>query len=221
MELDDMKHAWAELALRQDGIEQLLKADQRDRGMDRARTTLRWSLAGAGIELLAWIVGTALAASFWVHERHTTHWLLMGLLLHAYGIAGIWACATDLLLLTRIYLFDAPVLVLQRRLAQLRRFRVVSTLALGLPWWLLWVLATFVLARALTGADLYLAAPGWFWISLAFGAVAVGASVWLARRVAATPQRAPFWQRIIDDLSGRNLKRAAREMDALARFGAD
>jgi hypothetical protein len=218
MELDELKQAWAGMALRQEGLEAMWQADLRDRRMDKTRAILRWSLAGLGVQLAAWLAFTVLAASFWVDHRHVVHWLLIGLLLHAYGIAGIWASATQLLLLSRIYLFDAPVLVLQRRLAQLRRFRVWCTLSLGLPWWCLWLLVPMAVAQALAGADGYAAAPGWFWSCMAVGVAGMGLSVWLARRLAGRRIDSPLLRRIVDDMSGCALRRASRQLDELARF---
>lgn len=218
MELDELKQAWMETDLRQDGMEALLRMEFHDRRMDRARAALRWSLAGRAVELAVWIAFTVLAASFWVDHRGVLHWLVIGLVLHAYGIAAIWASATQLLLLSRIYLFDAPVLVLQRRLAQLRRFRVWSTLALGLPWWCLWLLVPMAVMYEWTGADWFAAAAGWIWACMAVGLAGMVFSVWLARRLAGRAVGSPRIQRIIDDMSGCNLVRASRQLDELARF---
>lgn len=218
MELDDLKRAWTEMSLRQDGMEALLRADFRDRRMERTRAFLRRSMAGRVLELAAWVAFTAFAGSFWVSHREVLHWLVIGLLLHVYGIAGIWASATQLLLLGRIYLFDAPVLVLLQRLAQLRRFRAWCTFVLGLPWWWLWLLVPMVAVYAWTGVDGFDAGSGWIWASIAAGVVGMVFSVWLARRLAGRAIASPLFGRLIDDMSGCNLRRAARELDEIARF---
>jgi hypothetical protein len=218
MELDELKQAWARMEIRQEGMEELLRQDFRDRRMEKSRASMRRTLWWLGLEVVGWIVFVVWVASFWVAHRHTPHLLLMGLLLHVYGIAAIWSCATQLFLLARIYLFDAPVLVLQRWLAQLRRFRVYSTLALGLPWWCLWLLVTLVAIADFGGVDLYAAGAGWIWANLAVGLVGIGVSVWLARRFAGRPVRSRFLQRIVDDMSGRNLLSASRQLDEIARF---
>lgn len=218
MELDELKHAWARMDLRQDGMEALLRAEFRERRMHGTRSILRWSLTALVIELVAWIAFTAWVGSFWVNHRDVLHWLAIGLLLHLYGVAGIWASATQLLLLARIYLFDAPVLALQRRLAQLRRFRVWCTLALGLPWWCLWLLVPMVFTYAWTGADWTTAGSGWIWACMGVGVAGMAGSVWLARRLDSRTVRSAFLRRIVDDMSGCNLARASRQLDELARF---
>ncbi|MFC5435657.1 hypothetical protein ACFPME_03760 [Rhodanobacter umsongensis] len=218
MELDEMKQAWARMELRQDGMEALLRQDVRDRRMDKARSTMRWSLAWQVAEIACWLAFVVAVASFWVEHRHVTHLLAIGLLLHAYGIAGIWSSVTQLFLLSRIYLFDAPVLVLQRRLAQLRRFRMVSTLALGLPWWFLWWVVPLVVLTWSSGVDWFAGAAGWIGANLAVGAAGTGFSLWLARRLAGRPIKSAWLQRLVDDLSGATLARVARQLDEIGRF---
>jgi len=218
MELDEMKQAWARMDLRQDGMEALLREDFRERRLDKLRTTMRWSLAGWAVEIACWVAFVAWVASFWVDHRHVTHLLVIGLLLHAYGIAGIWSSVTQLILLSRIYLFDAPVLVLQRRLAQLRRFRMISTLALGLPWWFLWLILPLVALTWWTGVDVFAGSSVWIWANMAVGVVGIAFSLWLARRLANRPVRSPWLQRMIDDMSGCSLARASRQLDEIARF---
>ncbi|WP_350016915.1 hypothetical protein ABNK63_05615 [Rhodanobacter sp. IGA1.0] len=218
MELDELKQAWARMEVRQEGMEALLRQDFRERRMEKSRASLRRTLCWLGLEVVGWIVFVVWVASFWVAHRNVPHFLVMGLLLHVYGVAAIWSCATQLFLLARIYLFDAPVLVLQRWLAQLRRFRVYSTLGLGLPWWCLWLLVPLVAIADFAGVDLYAAGASWIWANMAVGLLGIAFSVWLARRVAGRPIRSPFLQRIVDDMSGRNLLGASRQLDEIARF---
>lgn len=218
MELDDLKQAWATMDARLAGTDAFMREDYRARHVDKTRSILRRSLLARGLELAAWVVFTAGAATLWAHNLHVPHWLAVGLLLHVYGIAGIWASATQLLLLSRIYLFDAPVVVVQRRLAQLRRFQVWCTLALGLPWWCLWLLVSLAAMYLFTGVDGFAAGSTWIWSCMAVGVVGIGCSVWLARRLARRPVKSAWLRRMIDDMSGRNLQRASQQLDALARF---
>lgn len=218
MELDEMKQAWARVELRQERMDELLRGDLRDRQVEKSRRSMRWSLLWQGLEIAAWLVFVVWVATFWVANRHTPHLLVMGLLLHLYGIAAVWSSATQLFLLARIYMFDAPVLMQQRRLAQLRRFRFYSTLLLGLPWWCLWLLVPLVALQDFAGLDLYAAGASWIWANMAVGLVGIGVCLWLARRFAGHPIRSAFLQRMVDDMSGRSLLRASRQLDEIARF---
>jgi hypothetical protein len=219
MELDELKQAWSRLSVRQDSIEALLRNNHREQHLDKVRSMLGRSITMRAMELLVWIAFTAAVASFWVDHRHVVHWVVIGVVLHIYGIAAIWASATQLLLLTRIRLFDAPVLMMQKRLAQLRRFRFYASVLLGLPWWCLWLLVTAVGATWLTGIDFYTAtAPGWFWSALGVGIIGIGASLWLARKLAGRPIASPLLREMIDNISGCNLRRAWTQLDQIARF---
>jgi len=213
----ELDAAWTRLDLRADALEALALQERRERDIGHSRASLRWFGLAQLLELLLWIVMVVVAASFWFDHRHTPHLLAAGLVLHAYGIAAIWASATRALLAAGVY-YTAPVLDIQRRLARLQRFTTVTTVALGLPWWCLWLVATMVGARLWLGIDLYTAAPGWVLATLGFGVLAMGASVWLALRWARHPPASPRLRAMIDDLSGRNLRRARRRIEEIEAF---
>ncbi|MGQ4661036.1 hypothetical protein [Lysobacter sp. F6437] len=228
MELDEMKSAWnrldaeldaawTRLDLRADGIEALVLQDRRERGIGRGRASLRHFGLAQLVEMAIWIAMVIVAASFWYDHRATPHLLAAGLALHVYGIAAIWSAATRALLAAGVY-YTAPVVDIQRRLARLRRFTTVTTVALGLPWLCLWLVATMVGAKLWMGVDLYAAAPGWVVSTLAFGAVAMAGSVWVAVRWSRHPPTRPWLRAMIDDLAGCNLRRAGRQLDEIERF---
>lgn len=228
MELDELKavwnrldeelnSAWDRVDLRVDGIEALASQDWRERRVDRSRASLRWFGWAQLVEMAIWIAMVIIAAPFWIDHRDTPHLLAAGLVLHVYGVAAIWAAATRALLAARVY-FTAPVLDIQRRLARLRRFTTVSTVALGLPWWCLWLVATMVAAKAWLGVDLYAVAPDWIHATLAFGVIGMAGSIWLARRWVHRPPAHPWLRRMIDDLAGCNLRRARQQIDEIERF---
>jgi len=146
--------------------------------------------------------------------------LVAGLALHIYGIAAACLLTARLVLVAHAYYTD-PVLVLQHRLAVLRRFRIRASLALGLPWWVLWVPCTMIAASALWGLDLYAASPRWVWGSLAVGLVGLVGSVWIARRLGGRPISTPWLARMVDDLAGRSVIRAGREVDEVVAFRRD
>ena len=217
MELDDLKTAWAQLEQRTAAIEALVIREQQARQLRKSRRALSGLSWGTSIEIVVWIGIVAIVAPFWIEHRHVPHLLLAGLVLHIYGVSTIVASVVQLLLIGRMYC-TAPVVVYQRRLAELRRFRVVCTVALILPWWVLWIPAIIVAAKKLTGIDLYAHAPGWIHANLAFGVVAMAVSVWAARRIAERPAKSPRLNRIIDDLAGRSLARATRRVNEVAQF---
>lgn len=213
MDLDEMKQTWATMGARLDVLEAAISRDR----LARSRAALRWTSLGDLGELIVAILLVAMVAPFWIRHRATPHLLIAGLALHVYGIAVIWSVAVRVLLVGRIY-YTKPVLVIQHRLATLRRFRIRASLALGLPWWLLWVPCTMVAAYAWCGIDLYAGSPGWVLGSLAVGVVGIIGCLVLARWLAGRATASPMLARWVDSLAGRGLRRASEELDELAAF---
>ena len=192
-------------------------SERRHRKLDKARRVLRWLSWGQAAQIALWIGVVAVVAPFWIEHRRVPHLLAAGLTLHLYGVVTICATVMQLLLIGRTY-HTAPVVTFQRRLAELHRFRAISTLALGVPWWILWVIATMVGAKWLFDVDLYVRSPAWIQISLGIGVAGMALTSWVAGRFAARPPKSPSLRRIIDDLAGRSLRRATSELDEVARF---
>ena len=217
MELDDLKVAWARLEQRVDATEALTFTGHKERTLDKSREALRGLGWGQALHSFLWIGIVGMVAPFGIEHRHVTHLLVAGLTLHLYGVVTICASVMQLLLIGRTY-YTAPVVTFQRRVAELHRFRVVSSLAIGLPWGILWVVATMVGAKWWFGIDLYAQSPGWIHVSLAIGVGGIALSLWVARRFAECPPRSPMLRRMVDDLAGRSLLRAIRQLDEIARF---
>jgi len=217
MELDELKTAWTRMESRLDNAETLVLRDVRERKLDKSRSALRRVGWGQAAQILIWTLVIAIVAPFWIEHRETPHLLGAGLVLHAYGVITICLSVLQVLMIGRIN-YSAPVLTIQRQLAELHRFRIRTTMLLGLPWWLLWIPCTMVGAMWLFGIDLYAESPGWIHVSLAIGVAGMLLTVWLARRLADRPPSSGTLRRLIDDMASCSLPRAAREMDDLARF---
>jgi hypothetical protein len=188
--------------------------------LDKSRGALRGLGWGQAVYCLLWIGIVATVAPFWIEHRHVPHLLVAGLALHVYGVVTICAGVTQLLLVARTY-YTAPVVVFQRRLAELHRFRVISSLAIGLPWWILWVVATVVGAKWWLDIDLYAQSPGWIHVALGVGVAGLALSLCAARRFADHPPQSLMLRRMVDDLAGRSLLREIRQLDEIARFERD
>ena len=220
MELDDLKTAWRDLERRLDESEATARALQRDIKMDRARTALRRMSWGQAVLAAIWIAVAVIVARFWIEQRATPHLLIAGLALHLYAVLGIISSAVQMAWIAGID-YAAPVVTLQRKLATLRRARLCSQLVLGLPMWVLWVVATMVGAKWLLDIDLYAESPGWIHVCAAIGIVGIVLTLWLPRRLVRTPRGSRFVQRMVDDLTGRSLVRVTGELDEIARFSRE
>jgi serine/threonine-protein kinase len=154
----------------------------------------------------------------WYAHWQTTHLLIAGVVLHVYGLAAIAFASRTLDLLTRLDP-TAPVVVLQERVAALRRWYVLSGWAIGLPWWFLWMPAFMVVTR-LIGVDVYARAPLLFVYGTFIGVAGIAVTWgfhWLARR--------PGWTRLAkmadDSLVAESVRRAQAAVDEVKRFAAD
>ena len=220
MELDELKLAWRSMERRIDTVGRLGFQLYREDRTDRIRSTLRWLMSGQALQMAIWIAVVTVVAPFWIEHRAVPHLLVFGLVLHAYAIVTIVGSVLQLCIMASID-YSSPVLALQRRLVQLRTLRIWSTLLLGLPWWLLWTVGFVVGVKHWMDVDLYATAPAFVWSNLAFGAVALAASVWVARRIARRAKESGQPARFADDLAGHSLRRAIGQLGELARFERD
>lgn len=83
------------------------------------------------------------------------------------------------------------------------------------------MVATVVGAKWWLGVDLYGQSPGWIHVAIAIGVAGLAFFLRAARRVAERPPQSPMLRRIVDDLAGRSLLRASRQLDEIARFERD
>jgi hypothetical protein len=213
MELDDMKAAWKMLDQRLNAQAELNLHMFKEGKLDRLRRGLRPLVWGQAIQI---VIGTLVAlwgGGFWGEHLDVPHLLIPGLCVHAAGISMIALGVWMEVLIARID-YSAPVLTMQRQLAQLRKVFVFGGLAVGLPWWLLWI-PFLMVACGYAGVDLYLNAPSVIYLGTAIG-VAGLLGTWIFLRWAGTrPQLA---RRLEDNAAGRGINRAQAYMDEIAHF---
>jgi len=211
LELAELKSAWRALDAkleRQHARE--LQAFRQGR-LGRARLHLLPLYFEAVLEILVGLTIAVLAGGFWTGHLAEPVVLVAGLALHLYGIAMIALASRSLVLLTRLD-FAAPVLTIQRDLAGLEEHRTRAALALGLPWWVLWLALLVSLARAFPAIDLYARAPGWVLGNFAFGLLGIAVSLLVVRRIR---RRKPTHD---GTTLGWLLRRARRQIEELERF---
>jgi hypothetical protein len=211
MELDDMKLAWAGLDQRLDKQYALNFQLLRDGKLDKARRGLRPLVWGQAIQLTIGVLITFWAGAFWATRWHVTHLLICGLLVHLYGILLIVFAARVLYLIQRLD-YAAPVVVIQRQLADLRSWRVrVEAPVYGVLGCFIWIPVMWM-SFAWYGIDLW--SPGfmlWAIASSLVGLAAVVLVVWLMRR-------AGMARKIEDNSAGRSLQKAEAMLADIARF---
>jgi serine/threonine-protein kinase len=211
IDLEELKREWAQTKLRVERLE-LASAGRQSRGVLRATQLRIWAAQ------VVWVVLVISSAAFWSSHLDVPHLVVAGMALHVYGVVAIVLGGIQLRAIAAID-YGEPVVELQRRLAKLIRLRARCSLALGLPWWVLWLPCMIVGFTALTGVDFY--DPLWAVLSILIGIVGLGITIVIARHIAARTPPDRGLNRMIDELAGRSLVRAAREVDEVARFATE
>jgi len=214
MELDDMKAAWQTLDRRLDTQAALNLHMFKEGKFDRMRRGLRPLVWGQAIQIVVGVLIAVWGGSFWFDHRAVPHLLIAGLIVHAAGISMIALGALMEALIARID-YSAPVLTIQRQLAQLRKVYVRTMVAVGLPWFVLWVPFTIVALKSVFGPDLYLNAPQMVRDNVGFGIVCILGTLAFVRWARGRP---PVARRLHDFAAGRSIVRAQAHLDEIAIF---
>lgn len=214
MELDEMKLAWQALDRRLEQQHALNLQLFRDGRMDKLHRGLRPLVWGQILQMAIGIVLAGVAAAFWIPRLQVMHLLVCGLLVHLYGMLLIAFAARNLYLIQRID-YAAPVLAIQRQLADLRAWRVrVEAPVNAVLGCFVWVPVTWM-NLAWYGIDLW--SPTFIYWSLSSslaGLAVVAFVVWFMRR-------AGMAGRMEDHAAGRSLQKAQTMLDELARFAQE
>ncbi|QOW19777.1 serine/threonine protein kinase [Lysobacter ciconiae] len=215
MELDDLRQAWHSLDARLQQQNALGTRMLTERSLEKARRHLRPLQWGQVAQMLFGLACLALGVTGWNGYPPQPGTLVAGIVLHAYGVAVMISGGITLGLIGQID-YAAPVLHIQKQLARLRRFYVLSGAVVGLSWWVLWVPAVVLLA-ALGGQ----ARPAWFYpweyLSVAAGVVGVIATIWF-HRLSRGPGRARLARWMEDSATGHSLRQAQARIDEIASF---
>jgi len=219
MELDEMKLAWQAMDRRLEQRFALDLAAYRDRRLATARRQL-WPLwLGQVLQLVIGIALAWWAGSLWYEHRATLHLWLQGVLLHGYALMFIVLAARELHLIHSVD-YAEPVLVIQRRLAQLRAWRIRVAPWFGIAGCVMWVPLLLVGVEAAFGADLVLHAPQVVAFLAANGAACLlGLLAFL--RWTRHPRGARLAASLDQHAAGRSLRRAQAELDEILRFEQD
>jgi serine/threonine-protein kinase len=140
---------------------------------------------------------------------------IAGLILHVYGVLVIMLAGRTLWLINHID-YAAPVVGIQRELAELRRAYALSGMVVGLPWWLMWMPCLMALV-GLVGVDVFARAPMVIYSGLAIGLAGLMLTWWF-HGWSRQPSRPRLAKAMEDATVGRSLLRAQRIVDEVKRF---
>ena len=216
MELDDFKQAWQTLDRRLERQNEINLHLYSDGKLRKVRAGLRPLFWGQVAQIIFGVLLMLMAGSFWVDHHDVPRMLVSGLVVHAYGLAITIMAGVTLGKISQID-YAAPVLGIQKQLAELRRFYIRNGIVAGLSWWVLWMPFMAMLFMGGVGADLYANAPSVIWIGTGVGIAGLAATWWF-HRWSRHPRRPRLAKAMDDSLTGGSLRKAQRLLDELAQF---
>jgi hypothetical protein len=108
---------------------------------------------------------------------------------------------------------------MQKQITELSSFYARNGMAIGAPWWVLWIPFMLVFF-GFVGADLWIAAPSvrpWIYTNTAVGVAGMLATWWFYNR--ARHPGHPRLSRLVDEnLTPSSLQRARRFLEEIAQF---
>jgi len=181
-DLDDLKIAWKELNRQVERQNALTLRQITENKLGRFRSGLRPLVFGQTLQLIVGVVITIVSADFWVGHLNQLHLLLSGLFLQAYGILFIAFAVRDLILIRRID-YSAPIVVIQKQLAELRAWHVRAAVWYGMAGSVVW-LPVLIIILHLLGADVWIHKPRavWWLLTSAFVCLAFNCGLVLLAR---------------------------------------
>lgn len=221
MNLDELKNQWMAQNEKLDKTLRWHEALLRETATSKARSALRGWSRTIWIELVINFVAVIWLGNFIADHLGEPRFLIPALTLDLCATGWLIVAGRQLAALTRID-FDAPILVSQKMLENLRidRTRANKWILLLAP--LLWTPLFIVACRAFLGVDVYRSfTSAWLLMNLLGGVGLIPLALWASRRFAGRLAHYPFFQRCLDDMGGRNLAEAKASLDRLASFAAE
>ncbi|AND69174.1 hypothetical protein ATSB10_17200 [Dyella thiooxydans] len=218
MELDEMKLAWQALDQRLARQQTLHLQLFRDSGMERVQRRLRplvWGLMlqlPLGIALMLWGI------SFWSGHLGDVRSMACGIAMQVFGTLAVIVAARTLAMVQGID-YAAPVLEIQRRIADLRAWRVkVEAPLFAVLGSVIWIPALLMFAQYAgdrAGVSLWdHVRPGfvtWLVLSAVVSLAVVGMAYLVLRRLG-------LLRWLANQAAGKAVQRAEAELDAVIRF---
>lgn len=221
MELDELRQAWQTLGQQLERQQDLQWQLLRDRKLGRLRGYLRPLVWGQVLQILLGIGLIVLGVACWSRNSGATTLFAVGIGVHVFGVVNIMLAGITLGRASRID-HAAPVLSIQKQIAQLLQVYLRNSSLCGLAWWIMWLPVTMAFA-GLARIDLAMQAPSYVWSGIVISLVGL-AGTWLymrrsGQRGIAGAQASTDDYRAGDGSDG--IRRGQRLLDELARFERD
>ena len=218
MELDELKAKWEahdqqlEKSLRLN--RELLSATK----LKRAESELRWLTIYSGLEAGMWLVIVVALGNFVAGHIHMPGLAWSGIAVDVMSIGMLIALIQRMIGTLHID-YSHSIAAIQKQVEAVRMLRIRTTQWAVLCGTLLWVPWLAVVSQAFLGVNIYRSVDAaWLISNVLFGLALFPAAIWASRKYADRIQRSPFFQRLMNDLAGRNLTAARGFLATLSEF---
>lgn len=215
-ELDELKIAWNQVSQQLERQNALTLEQLKQTKLAHFRSGLQPLVIGQTLQLVIGAVITVVSAQFWVNHLGAPHLLICGLLLQAYGIMFIAFAVRDLILIRQID-YTAPVVLIQKQLAELRAWRIRAAAWYGFTGSVVW-LPVMLLALYALGADFWTYHPQKVYWLIATAVVCVAFSYGL---VLLARSSTSCGRSLRNSWIGRSVNRAQLALDEIEEFERD
>jgi hypothetical protein len=216
--LDDLKTAWQALDRKLERQHALALHQFKETKLARLRGGFRPLVIGQIIQTIIGLMFALFGGSFWFDHIGQSHLMIYGLLVHAFGIMMMVFGIRNLAFIGAID-YDAPVLAIQKRLADLRAWRVRAGIWFTVAGCLIWVPGLFILFY-LIGADVWVLHPDVVYWNVASSFLCLGIAYGIVRW-----SRRPGNERLAKYLKessvGKSVTRAQEMLAEIERFERD
>jgi hypothetical protein len=216
--LDDLKTAWQALDRKLERQHALALHQFKETKLAKVRGGFRPLAVGQIIQTIIGLMFALFGGSFWFDHIGKPHLMIYGLLVHAFGIMMMVFGIRDLAFIGAID-YDASVLDIQKRLAELRAWRMQAGIWFTVAGCLIWVPGLFILFY-LIGADVWVLHPDVVYWNVASSVACLGIAYGIVRW-----SRRPGNERLAKYLKessvGKSVTRAQEMLAEIERFERD
>jgi hypothetical protein len=218
MTFENLQEQWAACDKKLEQSIRLNTALLRESRVSQARSALRWLSPFVVVDLLVNLMVVIALGAFIASHVSEVAFVAPAIVLDAFEIGLVVACARQLAMLAAID-FGGPIVASQKSLETLRRLRIRKTMWTLILAPALWTPLVVVGLEGVFGVNAYSSLGGaWLVANALFGVAVIPVMVWVSRRFADRMAQSPFVQRLMNDIAGRSLTGAKAFLDQLAIF---
>lgn len=215
LDLDELKHHWAEHDRKLDGSIRLSRQLLSATNLNGARSAMQRMAAFLGLEAAVWFAIVMALGSFIYEHIGILQFAVPAVASDVFAI-GMLIAAIRQIVAARQIDYGRPIASIQKQLETLRVLRIRTTQWGLLAGVIVWAPFAIVVAKAFFGLDSY--STAWLWANVLFGLSLIPLALWLSKKYGNRMGWSPFIQRLMNDIAGHNLTAAKVHLARLSEF---